>query len=171
MTDEKAMKMINECIAQFPNESQSIYKEIAEYTLSLGYKPAWIKVRQKGKSVNSASLSFSKHASGKSMTILKINPKPSLSLKFYASKVYSEIFKLGIQRVIEEFNGRYTGCYGCGKCTGELEGYTYVYSDGRKIFRCGGELIRLTKPILPEHINEMKVLLKTQDEYFVFRKS
>lgn len=158
--------LISWCIENFPDECKEVYQQIADYAFDLGYKPSWIKVRQKGVTVNSTALAFTKKLPNRSITILKISPKPSISLKFYVVKEYSDIFKEGIKAVIEAFDGRYTGCYGCGKCSGEFEGYTYVYPDGRKVFRCGGELITLTKPITKEHINEVVKLIKTQDEHF-----
>ena len=164
MADKR--KLITQCIENFPDECKEVYRQIAEYAYDLGYKPSWIKVRQKGVTVNSTALAFAKKLKSKSVTVLKISPKPSISLKFFATKEYSDIFKKGIKAVIEAFDGRYTGCYGCGKCSGELEGYTYIYPDGRKVFRCGGELITLTEPIAEEHINEIFKLMKAQDDYF-----
>jgi hypothetical protein len=158
--------LIARCIENFPNKCKEVYRQIAEYAFDLGYKPSWIKVREKGVTVNSTALAFTKKLQNRSITILKISPKSSISLKFFATKEYSDIFKEGIKAVIEAFRGRYTGCYGCGKCSSELEGYTYVYPDGRKVFRCGGELITFTNPITEEHIDEVVRLIKTQDDYF-----
>jgi len=97
--------------------------------------------------------------------ILKDNT-PGLRLKFYASDDYSDIFKEGIKRVIEEFDGKYTGCYGCGRCKGKLQGYTYTYDDGKKVFRCGSELISIHN-FSKIDIGETKRLIKKQDEFFM----
>ncbi|WP_166429830.1 hypothetical protein [Lacrimispora aerotolerans] len=35
---------------------------------------------------------------------------PGLKLKFYADQSYSDIFRQGMKRMIEEFEGRSTGC-------------------------------------------------------------
>lgn len=43
---------------------------------------------------------------------------PGLRLQFFAATEYTEIFERGIKNVIEDFDGKYTGCYGCGKCDG-----------------------------------------------------
>lgn len=91
---------------------------------------------------------------------------PGIRLKFYANKTYSHIFEEGIKRVIEEFDGRYTGCYGCGRCKGDLEGYVYHYANGRDVFRCGSELIAIQN-CTPENLDEIKHLMKTQDHYWM----
>ena len=87
-------------------------------------------------------------------------------ISFFATPEYSDVFEQGIKRVIEDFNGRYTGCYGCGRCKEGLLGYTYVYPDGKTIFRCGGELIEL--PLIEsKHVDEIKMMMKTQDEFWL----
>jgi hypothetical protein len=141
-----------------------LFGEIAEYTISLGYIPKKAKTRV-------FNIDFSKNKLNK--TILKLeapDPKyvessPGIRLKFYANKDYSYIFKQSIKHVIEEFDGRYTGCYGCGKCKGTLEGYIYTYSDGKNIFRCGGELISI-KDWHSKNLSEIKQLMKVQDEFW-----
>lgn len=168
----KHESLIKECVSKFPDDLKDVFTEIAEYAVSLGYTPYWIKVKVGGKTVNGSSLSFRKNKV--SRTLMRISPTknphkrdmPCLFLVFYASDDYSEIFKQGIKLVIEEFNGRYTGCYGCKKCKGKLQGYTYVYPDGRKVFRCGGEYIALP-PISADNIWEIKQLMNKQDEYFL----
>ena len=74
---------------------------------------------------------------------------------------------MGIKNVIEAFNGRYTGCYGCGRCKDGLKGYTYVYPDGKTVFRCGGELIRIPAVLNSNYVDEIKKMMKTQDEFWV----
>jgi hypothetical protein len=66
--------------------------------------------------------------------------------------------------VIEEFGGKYTGCYGCGRCDG-TEGYTFVYPDGRQVFRCGSELISVFD-FGEKDIPEIKNLMKVQDDFY-----
>jgi len=164
--------MIKECISKFPDESKSVFTEIAEYAVFLGYTPKWVKVRANGKAVNGDSLTFSKAKVKR--TLLKIRKgnrfnrdMPCLVLTFFASSDYSDIFKQGIKQVIEGFDGKYTGCYGCGKCeNGKLQGYVYIYPDGKKVFRCGGDLIELP-PISAGNVPEIRQLMKKQDEYFL----
>lgn len=170
--NEKINKMINKCLNEFPADSKNMFRELSEYAVSLGYTPKWVKIRVEGKAINGNSLTFTK--SKVNRTLMKIKPSgnphspnmPCLVLTFFASADYSELFRQGIQRVIEEFDGRYTGCYGCGKCKDKLQGYTYIYSDGRNVFRCGGELIELP-PISENDISEVKKLMKTQDDFFL----
>lgn len=90
-------------------------------------------------------------------------------LKFFAAKEYSDVFQKAVKRVIEEFDGKYTGCYGCGKCTGELEGYTYVYPDGKSVYRCGNILLKVA-PVSIENLEEIKQLLEIQDKYFISKQ-
>ena len=113
--NEKIQNRIDECIQNFPNSTKDIFNELSEYAVSLGYTPKWVKVRVNGKSVNGNSLAFSK--SKVKRTLIKISPSnnphehemPCLYLIFFASSGYSEIFNKGVKRVIEEFDGRYTG--------------------------------------------------------------
>ena len=168
MLTEKTKQLLKDFIAELPESYRDMFQEIAEYAISFGYTP------KKTKSKDFA-LDFSK--SKVMRTIMKMevhdnaikNNLPGLRLKFYANKEYSDIFKQGIQRVIEEFDARYTGCYGCGKCKGELEGYTYTYPDGKNVFRCGGELIAI-HGFSPKDIPEIKVLIQGQDEFFMKKR-
>lgn len=157
--------ILNEFLAQLPKTEYKLYIELAEYALSLGYVPKKTKTRL-------FALDFTKNKVKKTIMKLELHQYskdtngPGFRLKFYASQEYSDIFKEGIRKVIEEFGGRYTGCYGCGRCKGELEGYTYVYDDGKKVFRCGGELIPI-QGLGMEHLPEIKALLKKQDDFFM----
>jgi hypothetical protein len=148
-----------------PEGYKVMFKEIAEYAISLGYLPKKAKSKDfalefsKSK-VNRTIMKMVIHCSGTNKHI------PELRLKFYTNKDYSDIFKQGIRTVIEEFGGKYTGCYGCGRCKGELEGYTYEYADGTKVFRCGNELISIQN-ISQENVPEIKALIEEQNEFFM----
>jgi hypothetical protein len=155
MKNEKFSLLIEELVSMLPEQDKGVYQEIAEFVLSLGYKPK--KVNKYG-----FTLDFTNNSTNKK--ILKL-AKDDFRLKFYASKEYSQKFREGIKKVIEEFGGRYTGCYGCGRCEKDLLGYTYRYQDGKEIFRCGSELIAV-KGITNEDIPEIKKLIQTQDEFF-----
>lgn len=148
---------------------KAIFLELAEYAISLGYNP----VRNKTSDI---TIDFRKNKIKK--TIMKMEAKeqkhdgfnygerdiPGLRLRFFAVADYSDIFKRGIQRVIEDFNGRYTGCYGCGRCDG-MDGYTFVYPDGRQVYRCASELISIFD-FEEKDILEIKQLLKSQADYY-----
>lgn len=165
MLKEENRQMLLEFISALPENYQMMFQEIAEFAIQLGYTP------KKTKSKDFA-LDFSKSKVKRTIMKMEIHDNgiktngPGLRLKFYASKDYSGIFRNGVQKVIEEFDGKYTGCYGCGKCKGEPEGYTYTYSNGTQVFRCGHELIAI-KNVSSQNIEEIETLLTAQDEYFL----
>ncbi len=162
---DKERLLLDEFLQVIPTKFNDILNELAVYACDLGYTP-------KRNKVSLFSIDFSK--SKIKRTIMKLEqatPKtfsdiPGIRLKFYASDTYSDIFKDSIKQVIEAFGGKYTGCYGCGRCKDGLEGYTYLYPDGKKIFRCGFELITV-HDWNSSHIDEMKILLKTQDVFWM----
>ena len=164
---EKTTELINDCVSKMSNDDKFIYRPIIKYALKLGYTPKPVKTT----GGISGELAFSK--SKVKRTLLRINPnkkqtgKADLRLIFYATKIYSEPFRLGIKNVIEAFDGRYTGCYGCGRCKEGLEGYTYTYPDGKTVFRCGCELIRIPAILNINDVEEVKTLMKTQDEFWM----
>ena len=168
--NDKQAKLIEEYIALIPKHYKKLFNELADYAVLLGYNP----IRNKTQDL---SIDFKKNRY--KATIMKFGLKearhdgfgygerdnPDLRLRFFASKNYLEIFRNGIKHVIEEFDGKYTGCYGCGRCKGELEGYTYIYPDGRKVFRCGRELIAIVD-YDETIIEEIKKLMKEQDDFY-----
>ncbi|BCG60771.1 hypothetical protein [Paenibacillus sp. URB8-2] len=141
-------------------EDQNMYSEIANFATQLGYKP---------KKAKTQAINYVFNSNKTKKHIMKFSIEKSkaiLKMKFYASTDYSYIFHESVRAVIEEYNYKYTGCYNCGKCKDNLEGYEYTYSDGRKYFRCGGELIsiqRITLNDIPEIVN----LLNTQHQYYL----
>ena len=148
-------------------DDKRIYRPIAEYALELGYTPKPVKT------AGGISDEFAFSKSKVKRILLRMNPnekhtgKADLRLVFYATPQYSKPFRMGIKNVIEVFDGRYTGCYGCGRCKDGLEGYTYVYSDGKTVFRCGCELIRIPAMFTTDDVDENKTLMKTQDEFWL----
>ncbi|MBK1810696.1 hypothetical protein JHL18_08605 [Clostridium sp. YIM B02505] len=168
--NEKQQSILNELLSNIDLKYNTMFLELAEYAISLGYTP----VRSKTIDVN---IDFRKNKFKK--TILKLEAKeqkhaglkygerdkPGLRMRFFAAKEYSDIFNNGIKNVIEEYDGRYTGCYGCGRCDGS-EGYTFIYPDGRKVYRCGSELISVFD-FTEKDVPEIKKLLKIQDDYYV----
>lgn len=162
--DEKSMLLLNSFLLELPERYREIFRELGEYAISLGYRPK----RTKSKDF---TLDFSKNKVKRTILKMEVHDNgqksnsPGLRLKFYATEAYSKIFRDGVQTVIEEFNGKYTGCYGCGRCKGKLEGYIFTYPDGKEVFRCGNELIAI-HDFDAHDIPEIKALLKTQDEFF-----
>lgn len=151
---------------------RAIFAELAEFAAELGYMP----VRNK---THDITIDFRNSRVKK--TIMKMEQKeqkhdglrygesgvPGLRLRFFAADSYSEIFQSGIRRVIEEFDGKYTGCYGCGRCDG-TQGYTNLYPDGRSVYRCGTELISVFH-FGAQDIPEIKSLLKAQADFYAQR--
>ena len=165
MKDGRHGAVLEEFLAELPPEWREPFREVGRCAMALGYTPKRTKTRH-------PALDFSK--SRVKRTILKLERYdngvpangPGIRLKFYASPAYSTVFRNGVQRVIEEFGGKYTGCYGCGRCAGEPQGYRFRYPDGREIFRCGSELIRLPQ-VRADDVDEIKELLRVQDAYFL----
>lgn len=155
MATEKQKNLIKEFLGTLTTEDSIIYSEIMEYLMQLGYTP--IKCKTSG-----FGLDF--YNSKLKQKIAKFY-KGDFRLKFYANDNYSVKFSNAIKRVIEEFDGKYTGCYGCGRCKGKLKGYIYVYGDGRKVFRCGSELLDISA-ITSADIPEIKKLITVQNQFF-----
>jgi hypothetical protein len=168
--NENQAGMINGLLERIPAEYRPLFNELAEFVISLGYLP-------KRSPTKDFAVDFSNRKAKR--TILKLEEKeqkhgdykygergvPGIRMKFFASQQYSEIFRTGVKNVIEEFGGKYTGCYGCEKCGPTLQGYSYQYPDGRQVFRCGLELISIFG-FSAASLDEMKALLKQQAEYF-----
>jgi hypothetical protein len=163
--NEKLSMMLNEFLNQIDTEYRDMFRELAEFAIKLGYKPQKTKTKLPG-------VIFFNRMTKQSILRLEsnadsdINNGAGIRLKFYATETYSQMFRNSIKKVIEEFNGRYTACYGCGKCKSGIQGYSYVYDDGKTVFRCGTELISL-QGFEKKHIEEIKTLLFTQAEYFI----
>jgi len=170
MMNEKQKALMDDFLGHIDPEYHALFSDLANYLVDLGYTP------HKNKT-HDFTIDFRNARTPK--TLLKMEEKeqkhdgyrcgqrgiPGLRLKFYASTAYSAIFQKGIQKVIEEFDGRYTGCYGCGDCGAQLQGYTYRYPDGTTVFRCGRELISIFN-FSDQDLPEIKALLKTQADYF-----
>jgi hypothetical protein len=168
--NEKQKAVLDELLSGINEKYHAMFLELAEYAISFGYNP----VRNKTADV---TIDFRKNKYKKTIMKLEVHEQkhdgyeykeraiPGIRLRFFAAGEYSDIFRKGIQRVIENFDGRYTGCYGCGRCDG-TEGYIYTYPDGREVFRCGGELISVFD-FSEKDIPEMKDLMHTQADYYV----
>lgn len=138
---------------------RTIFSAIADYAFSLGYKAKKDKTNSPGYTfthcrVKKQILRFSLHRG-----------KPIIRLKFFASNIYSSFFHEAIKFTIEEYNFKYTGCYGCGNCDG-TQGYKYKYPDGREYYRCGTELIEISD-IGSVPLEEILDLFKKQHDYYL----
>ncbi len=157
---------LEEFLLQIPAEYTEMFRALAQTAVSFGYSP---------KRCRTADLCIDFRSSKAKRTIMKFSLKeekhdgfrygerdvPGLRMRFFASNDYSEIFRRGVQNAVEDRDGKYTGCYGCGKCKGKPQGYIYVYPDGKKIFRCGTELISIFG-FTGDDLPEMQRLLEAQ---------
>lgn len=154
--------VMDEFLMSLPEQDREIYNSIADYAISLGYKPKKAKT-------NALNIVFTSTKTKKYLLKMSIEKGvPVLKMKYHATKTYSRLFHEAVRLVIEEFNFKYTGCYGCGKCQGEPEGYTYTYPGGQSYFRCGGELIPLPW-FTADDVPEIIYLLKAQHDYYLQR--
>jgi len=156
---EKMNDVLNEFYSLVPHEKVELFQGMAEKAVQLGYKPKRDKTKQLG-----ISFISNKYR----VTILRFGyqkNQPVFRLKFFASKEYSSVLDRSIKATIEEFDFKYTGCYGCERCKGEKEGYEVKYEDGREYFRCGFELIEICEinPAIQEEVIE---LLKLQTAFY-----
>ncbi len=150
---------MDEYFASLATNEKAIFSNITNYAFSLGYK---------AKRDKSKTLGYTFTHSKVKKLILRFssnNGNPIIKLKFIASPQYSSFFNEAIRNVIEEYDYKYTGCYGCGKCQG-THGYIYKYSDGREYYRCRTELIELTD-IKNIPLEEFLVLLKAQHDFYL----
>jgi hypothetical protein len=154
--------MMDDYLDLLSDDERTILSAISAYAFRLGYKV---------KKDKTSALSYTFAHSKVKKPILRFTShrgKPILRLKFFASTSYSGFFHEAIQHTIEEYNFRYTGCYGCGRCDG-TRGYAYRYPDGREYYRCGSELIEI-EDIRKIPLDEMLELFKTQHEYYLFER-
>lgn len=151
--------MIEDYLELLAEEEKTIFSTIADYAFRLGYKA-------KKDKTNSLGYTFTHGKVKKQVLRFSLNRgKPILRLKFFASRDYSDFFHEAIKFTIEEYNYKYTGCYGCGNCDGK-QGYKYKYPDGREYYRCGTELIEISD-LRNMPVEEMLALFKKQHEYYL----
>ena len=170
---EKFQALIDDCISKIADEEKEIYRQIAKYAIDLGYTPQPVKNAHG----STGALAFTKNKVRR--RLCKISPpsqtppngkelyragKTILSLSFYATPIYSELFHRGVAQELASLRGNYTGCYGCKHCTG---GYTYVYPDGKTAICCGSTKLIELPPISVDHVAEVERLMKKQDEHFL----
>jgi len=171
MTKAQAQK-IDTLIAALPQDERGLYREIAEHAVALGYAPAPVK------NVHglTGAMAFTKAKVGK--RLCKISPpsenlgngkalygkgKTILALAFYATPLYSALFRNAIEQELATVPANKRGCSACQACNG---GYTYVSSDDRITGSCQWKLVELP-PISHAHVDEIKAMMKTQDEFWL----
>lgn len=140
------------------DDEKAILAAVADYAFHLGYKAKRDKVK-------SPSYTFTHRKVKKHILRFSTDKgRPIIKIKFFAAQTHSGFFREAIRDVIEEYDYKYTGCYGCGDCDG-TQGYTYRYPDGRQYYRCGKELIDIVD-IKRVPLPELLALFKTQHDFF-----
>ncbi|MCL2445603.1 MAG: hypothetical protein FWD06_02400 [Oscillospiraceae bacterium] len=144
MTKSQTQK-IDALIRALPEDECELYRDIAEYAVALGYAPSPVKnvhgltgavaftSAKVGKRLCKISPPNENHGSGKA---LYGEGKTILALAFYATPVYSALFRNAIEQELA------TG--GCTRC----------------------KLVELP-PISSAHVDEIKAMMKTQDDFWV----
>lgn len=153
---------MDEFMTFVPESEKENYFLLVQFMKDLGYKLK----RAKTKDINYLFTHTKVKRNILKFSVLK--DSIIVKAKFYASKEYSTVFQNAIKATIEEYDFKYTGCYGCGKCKEEFMGYTYTYPDGKSYFRCGLELIELLE-FNDYMLEELMELLKHQHDYYCGR--
>ena len=164
MTKKQLGKIEELRIALNEDDCKDLYCEIAKYAVELGYLPS--------KTFNAhgvlIAFAFTKSNTGKKL--LRINvPHPaeynsgkgSVKMAYFAAE-YSDFFHEKVRKNYESGNA---ACKrNCENCAGK---YKYVYSDGKEIYRCAIHSLMDLSPFGVEHLDEIKRMMKMQDEYWV----
>ena len=159
-------KKIEELLALLREDEKEIYREIAGYAVELGYLPS---ITKNAHDVV-IDFAFSKAKIGR--RLMKIGKpqgaawnsgKAKLNMTFYAAE-YSDFFQERVRRDFETVMGG-KSCDGkCKDCHGK---YTYVYPDGKRVFRCSLHSLIEISPIGAEHVAEIKKMMKMQDDFWM----
>ena len=142
------------------DDEKRIFSALADFAFGLGYK---------AKKDKTSALGYSFTHSKVKKGILRFTSsrgKPILRIKFFAAQEYSDFFHEAIRATIEEYDYKYTGCYGCANDCGGTDGYKYRYPDGREYYRCGSELIEI-RDIKDLPLEETLDLLRRQHDHFL----
>lgn len=145
-----------------PRDKRNKFEKLAEYAIALGYRVKRDKVK------HIAFTFISNRYKNGVMRFINDKEQVLLKLKFFGVDNYNANFEECLKTTIEEFNFKYTGCYGCGKCKGKKEGYIIKYPDNTRYFRCGSEYIDITN-IDSIEFEEIKNIIKRQTDYYINR--
>jgi len=157
-------KKIEDFVAVLPENEREFYRDIAEYAVELGYTPS----NENNTHGIFIALVFSKNKIGK--RLMKMHPpglfseEPELKMQFYATTDYSDFFHARLRKDVDA--GRAPCERQCEKCAGK---YICLYPDGKKGFRCAIHSLVKLSPLEAEHVNEIKKLMKTQDDFWIER--
>ena len=162
MVTSNQRKKIDDFVTTLPENERAIYLDIAEYAVELGYAPS----NEKNAHGIFIALVFSKSKIGK--RLIKIHPpgiysnETEFKMQFYAATGYSDFIHEKLRQDADAV--RATCERQCEKCAGK---YVCVYPDGRKGFRCAIHSLVKLSPLGTRNTNEIKELMKTQDEFWI----
>ena len=153
------LEQLNEFFDCIPEEERNLFQRIAEIALDNGYRIRRDKVKH-------IAYSFvSPRCKNGMMRFAYDKGKLFLKMKFFGVADYSEKFLSSLRATIEEHHFKYTGCYGCGKCNDQKEGYTILYENGMSYFRCGSEYIDIMN-VEASDIAEIERIIVEQTHYY-----
>jgi hypothetical protein len=161
---EKQQNTLDAALTRIPERDRTLYHNIAEYAISLGYMP-----KLGGKDGSYAE--FIKHKIKRTLIKLQFAPgagrKYALKLSFYATDKYSPLFDEAVSDMINTLRrqNHEVRCWKCGMCDGTL-GYMHIDNDGSRSFLCGKGVLQLPE-IGAEHLDEIKLLMKAQDDFWM----
>ena len=156
MTEKARIKLEN-VISKFPAEYQELYRNIAEYVISLGYSPKvnagetyadFVKSKH-GKIIMKIECGYEKPPA------LKI---PRINIRFDVLPNLSGMFEDAVLQF------KKSHCPKCGKCNGTF-GVKYTLSNEKEVYTCRSTIYMPSFDT--NNLSEIKEVLKAQDEHLV----
>jgi len=185
---ETQQAKVDALIAALPDDEQSIYREIAEYAVALGYSPA------KTKDIHEPVIFAKNIKSYGYRRMCRISPpnalvgnvqKTAFALSFYAMSDYSEIFHESVRNACESrkkinvvpgyseifsCENKKSSCRfrkdSCDKCR-KCKDYFYTYPCGKTI-SCDHIYLIDILPITMAYVGEIKSMMKRQHECWTY---
>lgn len=155
---------MNEIIETFVLQVEEKYRsqliDIADFVISLGYKPYV-------KGVRKDYCEFINSKTKVKIMKFSANPKTSiLSMRFFAIKHYDGVLKKALDSwfIYWQSKGYEAKCLKCGRCDG-TQGYDYVIPNGETGYLCGFSLIPIFD-LGKDDIDVIKTALMKQHEFY-----
>jgi hypothetical protein len=159
---KSASEILNEFYEKLSAEDKTLYEDLANKAIALGYVPS----RDKTK-----SLSFSFRNNKSKFTIMKFaeirKNEYGWKFKFSANKNYSNIFDESLKSQMEESNFEFAKCFGCRKCVNPKKlNYNIEYDNGKHYWICGLVFFIEIKTLTKEVVEEAGRMIRIQHEAF-----
>jgi len=162
---QKQVDALNGIIANIPAAKQNTYREIGEFTASLGYMPT--RKGSKGQYVI-----FNKRFSADAnRTLLKIcaypdRPNFGIEMRYFANTPpYTPLFQKPIEERVLVYGWDDT-CTNCGRCDG-TQIYHFTHPNGEMKNQCGYTSLYCLGQVEYENVPEIKDALKRQDDFYI----